>query len=228
MGSRPLTALAFAVLAGLGFVFLIPDCASACTCGSTSSNGQKEIESELSSSEAVFSGEVVDFEKGSSIAAPWPTETVSFRVSEVWKGPEREILEVSTATQGSACGYAFKRDESTWSTPTGSRTSRSIFAAGLSRSPRRAQASRCLGTAARSQRKAAKPCRTPQGVYRRVRWSRWRGWRWRRRSWWWCGSCGRARSRVLELPGTRSSRSSRNSVLAKFRELPFYEVGCIR
>jgi hypothetical protein len=65
-------------------------------------------------------------------------------------------------------------------------------------------------------------------VYRRVRWSRWRGWRWRRRSWWWCGSCGRARSRVLELSGTRSSRSSRNSVLAKFRELPFYEVGCIR
>jgi hypothetical protein len=108
MGSRPLTALAFAVLAGLGFVFLIPDCASACTCGSTSSNGQKEIESELSSSEAVFSGEVVDFEKGSSIAAPWPTETVSFRVSEVWKGPERETLGVSTATQGSACGYAFK------------------------------------------------------------------------------------------------------------------------
>ncbi len=108
MGSRPLAALAFAVLAGLGFVFLIPDCASACTCGSTSSNGQKEIESELSSSEAVFSGEVVDFEKGSSIAASWPTETVSFQVSEVWKGPERETLEVSTATQGITCGYAFE------------------------------------------------------------------------------------------------------------------------
>ena len=108
MGSRPLAALALTVLAGLGFVFLIPDCASACTCESTSSNGQKDIESELSSSEAVFSGEVVDFEKGSSIAAPWPTETVSFRVSVVWKGQERETLEVGTATQGSACGYAFE------------------------------------------------------------------------------------------------------------------------
>ena len=108
MSSRPLAALASIVLAVLGFMFLIPDCASACTCMSASSNGQKEIESELSSSEAVFSGEVVGFEKGASIAAPWPTETVSFRVSEVWKGPERETLEVSTATQGSACGYAFK------------------------------------------------------------------------------------------------------------------------
>ena len=109
MSSRPLAALASVVLAVLGFVFLLPpDCASACTCSSASLNGQKGPESELSSSEAVFSGEVVDFEKGSSNPAPWPTETVSFRVSEVWKGSERETLEVSTPTQGSACGYAFK------------------------------------------------------------------------------------------------------------------------
>ena len=108
MSSRPLTAPASVVLAILGFVFLVPDCASACTCTSASSNGQRGIESELSSSEAVFSGEVVGFEKGSSIAAPWPTEAVSFQVSQVWKGPERETLEVSTATQESACGYVFE------------------------------------------------------------------------------------------------------------------------
>jgi hypothetical protein len=77
---------------------------------SASSQSQKEIvKSELSSSEAVFSGEVVDFEKEASTAASLPpTETVSFRVSEVWKGPERETLEVSTVTQETACGYPFK------------------------------------------------------------------------------------------------------------------------
>jgi hypothetical protein len=29
-------------------------------------------------------------------------------VSEVWKGPERETLEVSTPRAGPACGYSFK------------------------------------------------------------------------------------------------------------------------
>lgn len=108
MSSLPLTAPASVVLAIPGFLFLIPDCASACTCTSASSNGQRGIESELSSSESVFSGEVVEFEKGSSIAAPWPTETVSFQVSHVWKGPERGTLKVSTATQEGACGYVFE------------------------------------------------------------------------------------------------------------------------
>jgi hypothetical protein len=32
---------------------------------------------------------------------------VSFRVSEVWKGPERETLEVITVSQDSASGYRF-------------------------------------------------------------------------------------------------------------------------
>jgi hypothetical protein len=109
--SRPLVALASVVLAGLGFVVLLPDCASACTCGLVDRSQKEIVESELSSSEAVFSGEVVDFEKGSSTAAPWPTETVSLRVSEVWKGPQRETLEVSTATQSGTCGYAFEEGQ---------------------------------------------------------------------------------------------------------------------
>ena len=66
--SRPLAALTSLVLAVLGVVFLVPpDCASACTCESAYSQGQTEIvESELSSSEAVFVGKVVDFEKSTS------------------------------------------------------------------------------------------------------------------------------------------------------------------
>jgi hypothetical protein len=108
---RPLTALASLLLTVLGVVFLIPDCASACTCGALPAGSQNEtVERALSDSEAVFSGEVVDFEKGAD-SMFGPTETISFRVSEVWKGPQRETLEVSTPTQGSACGYAFKEGQ---------------------------------------------------------------------------------------------------------------------
>jgi hypothetical protein len=91
-------------------VFLLPDCASACSCA-IESNPKERVEFAVSDSEAVFSGEVVDFEKGADSTMFGPTETVSFRVSEVWKGPQRETLEVSTPTQGSACGYAFKEGQ---------------------------------------------------------------------------------------------------------------------
>jgi hypothetical protein len=55
----------------------------------------------------VFAGEVVDLEKGGKMWGSVPSTTVSFRVSEVWKGPERETLEVNTPSQGPACGYRF-------------------------------------------------------------------------------------------------------------------------
>jgi len=107
---RPLAALASLLLTVLGAVFLLPDCASACTCA-IESNPKERVEFAVSDSEAVFSGEVVDFEKGADSTMFGPTETASFRVSEVWKGPQRETLEVSTPTQGSACGYAFKEGQ---------------------------------------------------------------------------------------------------------------------
>jgi hypothetical protein len=40
-----------------------------------------------------------------------PTDAVSFQVSEVWKGSERETLQVSTASQGPSCGYPFKEGQ---------------------------------------------------------------------------------------------------------------------
>ncbi len=111
MSSRPLAALASVVLAVLGAVFLIPDCASACT-RAIESNPKERVEFAVSDSAAVFSGKVVDFEKGADSTTIFgPIETVSFRVSEVWKGPQRGTLEVSTPTQGSACGYAFKEGQ---------------------------------------------------------------------------------------------------------------------
>ena len=100
MGIRLLTALASLVLAVLGGVFLVlPQCAYACSCMPVS------IQRYISSSESVFSGEVVGVDKGSQIS------TVTLRASEVWKGPPRETLEVSTPSYGAACGYAFKEGE---------------------------------------------------------------------------------------------------------------------
>ena len=117
MSSRPLGVLASVVIAVLGFVFLIPDCAFACSCA-IFGNQKEMVESGLSSSDAVFSGEVVDFEKSPSdttmmegtmftIMSPRPA-TATLRVSDVWKGPERETLEVSTSSQETACGVPFE------------------------------------------------------------------------------------------------------------------------
>jgi hypothetical protein len=97
--SRMLAALASLVLIVLGVVFLYPpDCAYACSCATGS------IQRYISSSEAVFSGQVTAIEK----EAATRTTTATLRVSEVWKGPERSTLEVSTSSQGSACGYHFE------------------------------------------------------------------------------------------------------------------------
>ncbi len=122
MSSRPLAALTSVVLAVLGFVFLLPDCASACSCMSVGS--QKEIvESELLASEAVFSGEVVDFENTPNITmmegemvtmmgGNTATATATLRVSEVWKGPERQTVQVGTApNDGVSCGFPFEEEK---------------------------------------------------------------------------------------------------------------------
>ena len=55
----------------------------------------------------MFSGQVTAIEK----EAATRTTTATLRVSEVWKGPERGTLEVSTSSQGSACGYAFQEGQ---------------------------------------------------------------------------------------------------------------------
>ena len=124
--SRTLAALASLVLIVLGVVFLYPpDCAHACSCMGVSTQRR------LSSSEAVFSGEVVDLKRNQKnpAASPPPdpasndgapplppapfsrVDRVSFRVSEVWKGPQRETLEVITTPHDAACGYPFKEGQ---------------------------------------------------------------------------------------------------------------------
>jgi len=106
MGSRPLAALASLFLTILGVVFLFSECAFACSCGGLPAGSQKEtVELALSDSDAVFSGKVVEVDKGSQIS------TVTLRVDEVWKGPQRETLRVSTPSYGAACGYHFEEGQ---------------------------------------------------------------------------------------------------------------------
>jgi len=86
---------------------------------------QKErAERALSNSEAVFSGEVVDFEKSpppttmiegtmwTIMGGGGGTATATLRVSEVWKGPKQQTVEVSTgADSGMGCGYPFEEGQ---------------------------------------------------------------------------------------------------------------------
>jgi hypothetical protein len=41
----------------------------------------------------------------------FPSSGVTLRVSEVWKGPQRETLEVSTPIDGVLCGYHFEEGQ---------------------------------------------------------------------------------------------------------------------
>ena len=63
----------------------------------------------LTSSHAVFTGEVTDIEPNE--ATRFGGLEISLRVMQVWKGePEREI-KVHTAGSSAACGYTFVKGE---------------------------------------------------------------------------------------------------------------------
>ncbi len=112
--SRPLAALASVVLTVLGLVALLPDCASACSCGDGS---RQEIAKAAlgSGSDAVFSGEVevIDVERGPRAIGIFKEResSVVIQVSEVWKGPQHSTLEVHTLSDGAMCGYSFKEGQ---------------------------------------------------------------------------------------------------------------------
>src|SRR5215203_349841 len=104
--SRPLAALASVALMSLSLLVLLPDCASACSCALFGGSPKQRAERMLDKSGAVFAGKVVDLKRNQK--GPFGgVDKVSFRVSEVWKGPKRETLELTTQSQGSACGYSF-------------------------------------------------------------------------------------------------------------------------
>jgi hypothetical protein len=105
--TRLLTGLVSMALLVVGLVALLPDCASACLCPTPHGSEQKRAERALDRATVVFAGQVVNISKEEPGAWQPARDTVSFRVSEVWKGPEQETLEVTTASEGSACGYPF-------------------------------------------------------------------------------------------------------------------------
>ena len=73
--------------------------AHACSCMSlTPSEG-------LTSSYAVFTGEVTDIDKNDS--TPFGGREVTLRVKEMWKGEPSKELRVHTASSSAACGYGF-------------------------------------------------------------------------------------------------------------------------
>ncbi len=110
MFTRPLASVTAVALVSLGLLALLPDCASACSCALVGSQ-QERAKQALSDSTAVFSGEVVAVEKEAATAYHPGTSKITLRVSEAWKGPAQETLEVSTPSQGSACGYPFKEGQ---------------------------------------------------------------------------------------------------------------------
>ena len=108
--TRPLASITGLTLLALGILVLLPDCASACSCIGSGGSQQQQAKQALSDSAAVFSGEVVDLEKEVAATASHPgTVTVTLQVSEVWKGPQRETLEVSTPSTGGPAGTPSRR-----------------------------------------------------------------------------------------------------------------------
>jgi hypothetical protein len=112
---RPLAALAPMVLTIFGLLVLLPDCASACSCGASYDSPVETAEDALKESTAVFSGEVIKKEEvdkevtypdGEKVIVPVTKFTL--RTSEVWKGPKRETIAVFS---GSMCGYPFEKGQ---------------------------------------------------------------------------------------------------------------------
>jgi hypothetical protein len=99
--TRVLAGFASIALLVLSLVALFPDCAHACSCG----GGSFREAAMGANSSAVFSGEVIDIEKGLQVSS------VTFRVSKVWKGNQRETWTVSTPRYGMSCGYTFKEGQ---------------------------------------------------------------------------------------------------------------------
>ncbi|CAA9524058.1 MAG: hypothetical protein AVDCRST_MAG05-3808 [uncultured Rubrobacteraceae bacterium] len=119
--TRPFVRLASLALLTLSLVALLPDCASACSCAALPGTPQERAREALSGSTAVFSGEVVEFEKPPPDTAMvegtmWTVmgdagreAKVTLRVSEVWKGPQQQTMTITTeADSGMGCGYPFE------------------------------------------------------------------------------------------------------------------------
>ena len=109
--TRPLAGVTAVTL--LALLALLPDCASAYSCALLGNSPEERAERALKESTAVFAGEVVEIDRPSlPLKSSIDPVTVTFRVSESWKGPERGMLKVRTPVSGVSCGYSFRSGES--------------------------------------------------------------------------------------------------------------------
>ena len=112
--------LASLVLLALSLVALLPNCASACMCAIEGSPEERAREA-IADSDAVLSGEVVEFEKAppdtqmvegtmlTVVGGGGRKATVTLRVSEVRKGPEQQIVQFTTpVADGISCAHPFE------------------------------------------------------------------------------------------------------------------------
>jgi hypothetical protein len=103
---------AMSVALVVAFLFCLPARAWACSCIGPSPACQV-----FAKTDAVFEGRVVSIEAiGHSEALPGTSiriqeKLVTLEVRQAWKGPATTRVQVVTASQGSACGIAFKAGE---------------------------------------------------------------------------------------------------------------------
>lgn len=118
--TRPFARLATLAVLALSFVALLPDCASACTCG-VEGSPKERARGAIADSDAVFSGEVVKLEKEppetemvegtmlTVVGGGGRKSTVTLRVSGVWKGPELQTVRFTTPVDdGISCAFPFE------------------------------------------------------------------------------------------------------------------------
>lgn len=93
---------------------LAPDRAYACSCAVEAGvTKQERVQEAFSQANAVFAGKVTGVEDPppSSVVSSADPVTVTFDVSEAWKGVQAETLEITTPMSGASCGYEFKAGE---------------------------------------------------------------------------------------------------------------------
>lgn len=95
----------FITLLAMMFLFVSAENLSACSCMINDKPLKTQVKKAYKDSTAIFSGEVVE------ITGPAADEyfvTVKFRVEASWKGETDTEVTITTASQGSMCGYQFE------------------------------------------------------------------------------------------------------------------------
>jgi hypothetical protein len=95
------------ILASIFILFLGYNLAPACSCLESTDELRAEA---LQNASVIFYGKVISTDN-SSEEKPFSKIKVSFHVLKAWKGVETNEIVITTASETSACGYPFRKDE---------------------------------------------------------------------------------------------------------------------